>query len=313
MQLDLQTRPLGKIPLRPRLKSLALRALIIGVVALAVSRTPRDFSLTLEQVRPLAQIAALLLGAVAAWGTFSAVRSLAQRPRQVAWGMSVRLVGWIGLVVSAGGVAVLALQDVTNGFIFTGPARAVELIVPVVLAVQAALIFSPSDEPGLEVLVACPRPASWLLLERVALLFLAQSAVALAGVAFCRLVDSALDVPLTLLRWLPPALLLTGLGVLLTLRTQLAAFGAVFAGAVWFTFVFFGAAFLPGAPTFWPMTLLQPFIWMVNPFLQPGDVPTGDYGLNRILVAALGVVLLMLAARYVNDEERLLLNSRKKK
>lgn len=318
MQLDMDIRndfdrAADGIFLRSRLRTLALYALVVGGAALVLLVTPRDFSLTLEQARPFAQLAAVLFGVASLWGVFIAARSFIRRPRQVAWRLSARLIGWLTLLVSAGGIVVLSSQEASVSIPMAGAARAVEVVVPIVLAVHAALIFSPDDEPGLEVLLACSRPTPWLLLERIAVLFLGQSAVALAGIVLCRLLDPALDVPMTIVRWLPPAILLSGIGVYLTLRSRVAAFGATITGATWFVFVLFGSALLPGAPTFWPMTLLQPFIWAFNPFLQPGDVPSGDYWLNRLIVTALGVGLLMLAAHRMGDEEQLLLNGRKGK
>ncbi len=316
MQADMEIQSLAattKPRVMRRWKTLALYGLVIGAAALVISRTPRDFSLSPEQVRPTAQVAALVFGLAALWGVLLGLRAVSRRPRQTAWRMSLRLIGWMGVLASAGGIILLGLQDGTGGLVIAGSARAVELVVPLVLAIQAALIFSPADEPGLEVLLACPRPAAWLLLERVALLGLLHGGAAVAGILFCRLVDPVLDVPVAMGRWLPPALLLSGTGVYVTLRSRVAAFGAAIAGMVWFVFVLFGPAFLPGAPTFWPLTLVQPFAWMVNPYLQPGEVPIGDYHLNRLIVITLGVVAFMAAARQVGDEERLLLNGRKTK
>jgi hypothetical protein len=318
MQLDMNVqqdfgRSANEESLRSRLKTLALYALVIAGAALVLSQISRDFSLTLDQTRPFAQIVAVLLVVTALWGLLIAARSFVRRPRQVAWHLSFHLMGWLALLVSATGVVVLSLAEASASVPIAGTARAVEVVVPVVLAVQAALIFSPDDEPGLEVLLACSRPAPWLLLERVAVLFLAQGSVALAGIALCRLLDPTLDVRLMMARWLPPAVLLSGIGVYLTLRSRVAAFGATITGAIWFVFVFFGAALLPGTPTFWPLTLIQPFIWAFNPFLQPGDLPSGDYWLNRLIVTALGVGLLMLAAHWMGDEEQLLLDGHKRK
>lgn len=296
--------------------SLPVSAFKTGVLYLAalaglvfvISRVPRDFSMTLDETRPLAQGAAMALGGLAAWGLIGAGRAVLRRPRQIAWWVSLRLVGWAGLVASAAGVLVLVSGDNTppTGLPVAGPLRAVEAIIPLVLAVQAALIFSPDDEPALEVMLACPRPISWLLLERLLVLFAAQAGVALAGVVISRALQPELDVPLALARWLPPAIFLAGVGVYVTLRSRVAAFGATVAGMVWFVFALFGRGLMPGVPTFWPLTLLQPFIWAFNPYLQPEDVPTADYNLNRVIVLSIGVLLLVAAVRWLRDEERVM-------
>lgn len=290
------------------LRSAALYLAVLAGLIFLISRVPRDFSMTLDETRPLAQGAAVALGGLAAWGLIGAGRAVLRRPRQIAWRVSLRLVGWIGLVASAAGVLVLVSGDNTppTGMPVAGPLRAVEAVIPLVLAVQAALIFSPDDEPALEVMLACPRPISWLLLERLMVLFLAQAGVALAGVVMSRVLQPELDVPLALARWLPPAFFLAGVGVYVTLRSRVAAFGAAVAGVVWFVFALFGRGLMPGVPTFWPLTLLQPFIWAFNPYLQPEDVLTADYNLNRVIVLSFGVLLLMAAVRYLRDEERVL-------
>jgi hypothetical protein len=185
-------------------------------------------------------------------------------------------------------------------------ARFIELVVPLIVGVQAAFLFSPDDEPGIEVLMACPRPVSWLLLERLLVLMVLQSAVALTGVAFMSAIGAEGDVWLALVRWFAPSLFLGGLGTYVTIRSRQPAFGACVAGLLWFVFAFLGEALLPYAQTFYPLSLLQPFLWSFHAYLQPGDVSIGDYWLNRALLVALGVVFILLAVRLLRDEERIL-------
>ncbi|HEX2908192.1 MAG TPA: hypothetical protein VHO69_15080 [Phototrophicaceae bacterium] len=297
------------------LKTVLFYLLALGLGGFLISCAPRDFNLMLAETRPLAQVVALGLGLLALWCLVNAAWIFAQRPRQVAWRVSVQLVGWIGMVAAFGGVWVLAAGDGDAPYALpiAGAARAIESIVPLVLAIQAALIFSPDDEPGLEVLLAAPRPASWLLLERLGILFVSQVVVVVAGVILCRFAEPDLDVLLTLVTWLAPAVLLMAIATFVTIRSRVAMFGATIAGMVWFVFAFFRAGLLPGMPTFWPLNLLLPFIWAFNPYLQPGDVPMGDYWINRVIVLGLGVGLLLLTVRQLRDEEQLLAGSRSSK
>jgi hypothetical protein len=180
------------------------------------------------------------------------------------------------------------------------------------MAVQAALIFSPDDEPALEVLLACPRSPAWLLLERMGALLVVYGALALLTAGIALILHPQQPAVLALTRWLPAALLLSGLAAAVTLRSRTGVFGAAAAGLIWFIFGFFGAAFMPGAPLLWPLSLIQPFVWPINPYFTPQMAPTsGDYILNRIIAAALGLVLLLLCGRWLRNEEQMLLGGRK--
>jgi len=137
--------------------------------------------------------------------------------------------------------------------------------------------------------------------------FATQSTIALGGVVLVLLIAPDQNLLLALTRCLPPALLLSGVGAYVTLRSRLAIFGVVIVGLVWFIFGMFGDFFLPGQPMFYPLNYLQPFLWPLNAYLQPGRLPTGDYWLNRIFVLAAGICLIMLAVRQLYDEEHVLL------
>jgi hypothetical protein len=217
--------------------------------------------------------------------------------------------GWLPIAATALGILSMMLTA-TNGtslLPWSDKARVVESIVPLAIALQAALLLSPDDEPALEVLLACQRPMTWVLLERLAAVFIAQSGLALVGVALSLLISDQQDIAAALIRWLPPAIFLSAVGIYTTLRSRVAAFGVVVTGITWFAFIFFGIFFLPEQPVFRPLNYLQPFLWPFSPYLQPGDLTLGDYWLNRLCVSAAGIALLMLAAYQLRDEEQVLL------
>jgi hypothetical protein len=112
-------------------------------------------------------------------------------------------------------------------------------------------------------------------------------------------------------RWLPPALMLTGIAVYVTQRARVAALGVISAGLIWFGTVFLGDALLPGMPTIAPLDIIQPFLWVVHPFLEPGMLPDGDYALNRFSITLLGLYLILSVLARLEDEEYTLLGSRK--
>jgi hypothetical protein len=255
-----------------------------------------------------------LLAGVSLWAVGSSALAFRRNPRRIAWRPALRTVGWIGAAVTAGVLLLLILPDDTQVmFPWATRARLVEAIVPLAMGIQAALLFSPDDEPALEVLLACPRQISWLLLERLAALALAETGIALLGIALTLALKPDQDVGLALVRWIPPAVFLSGIGVYVTLRSRVASFGLICAGLIWFACIFFGAALLPGQPTFWPLSLIQPFLWPLHAYLQPGDLTAGDYLLNRLFITAAGLSLIALAAYQLRDEERVLLGGKKAK
>ena len=110
-----------------------------------------------------------------------------------------------------------------------------------------------------------------------------------------------------LLRWIPPALMLSGIATYTTIRSRLALFGVAVTLLVWFMLVAMGNALIPGRPTPYPMNYIQPWLWPFQPYLKPGSLSAPDYVLNRVTVAAFGLCLIALAARQLRDEESVLL------
>jgi len=292
-----------------------LLILTILVVALFVlDKVQHDTVLTLADTRPIAQIAALVLGGVALWAIGTAGAATVKNHRQIAWRMSLRMVGWVGVVCSATALAVFIAQpNNASGTPIGGAARSVAVIIPLVMGIQAAFLLSPEDEPGLEVLLACPRHISWVLLERLVVVLLSQAGVTLVGMAASMVITGERDMLSEAARWLPPALFFSGVSVYITLASRQPAFSVAVTGILWFVFNFVGGALLPGQPTVWPLNLVQPFMWSIHPYLQPYDLMIGDWWVNRALVAALGIVFIAMTVRRLQDEERVLLGGAKAK
>jgi pimeloyl-ACP methyl ester carboxylesterase len=273
-----------------------------------------QFVITAVATRPFAQASALLLGGVALWGVGSTGLVVVRRRRQFAWRMSFRMMGWIGIVFSIVGIVTLAIlgNDSNNPFDIATAARVVEVVVPLVVGVQAAFAFSPDDEPGVEVLLACPRPISWLMLERLLVILFVQGAIGLVATVWTLNLSGEQDVWIALARWVPPALLFCGVGAYTTIRSRQPAFSIAIAGVIWFMFSFMGAVLLPGLPTFSPLNIIQPYLWPLHAFLQPSDMSMRDYWLNRAVVLSIGIGLVMLAMRQLRVEERVLTGTLKR-
>jgi hypothetical protein len=232
---------------------------------------------------------------------------LAWRRRGFAWRGNGRMIGWLPFALTAVVVGLgLLLPDPSEHLQPLTTVRLIETIVPLAIAVQVAFLLSPDDEPALEVLLACPRPLSWLLLERLALIFAGQGLIAVMGSIAVLAVMGTGDLWHMTLRWLPPAVLLSGLALNATLRSRRGISGLSVAGVLWFALVFFGEHFVPGGRVFWPLNYLQPLLWPLHAFLQPGDVPMIDYLTNRYFVLAAGVNLIALGVWYARHTEQLL-------
>jgi pimeloyl-ACP methyl ester carboxylesterase len=270
-----------------------------------------QFVIGADRIRPVALIALLLIGGVALWSIGNGAATMRRQPGQIAWRAARRSMGWIPVIVT--GLAVLAflIPEQTPGAMpWSERARVIETLIPLAIGIQAALLFSPDDEPALEVLLACPRKISWVLLERLAVVLTAQTGIALVGIALTLSLVKDADVPLTLLRWIPPALFFSGVAVYATLKSRVMAFGMVIAGLTWFAFSVFGESLLPGQPTLWPLNYVLPFLWPIHPYLQPDSLTIGDYWLNRAFVTAVGIGLLILGIYQLRDEEYVLLGTR---
>ena len=266
---------------------------------------PLQFLIVPAGTRPLVSaILALLAAGIAGVSVYSLMHT--RRRPQLNWRYNLRIVGWTPMAFAALVIAVAVIApDGGRGMEPFQKPRLIETIIPLAMAIQAALLFSPDDEAPLEILLACPRPIAWLVLERLLVVVLGQGAIALIGALAITALHSG-DVVLALLRWIPPAALLTGLALNGSIHSRKSVFGVLSVGVIWFAFAIFGEAFLPGQFVFWPLNYIQPLLWPLHIFLQPGDLLGHDYLLNRLFVLIVGLNLIALAVVCVRDTEHLL-------
>lgn len=238
-----------------------------------------------------------LLAAILGWAGW---RALTYRRLPHSLRTSARLIAWAPTALIAALLALaLLLGDRTRDDLFS-PLRLVEAVVPLVAGIQAAFLLSPDDEPGLEVLLACPRPLAWTVLERLAVLLAWLGLVALLGglAASLMLESSWLE---GVARWLPPLFVFSALGLALTLSTRQPTFSVAFILLLWF-------GMLMNATAGGGLLARWPYLWPIHIYLQPGHP---DYWLNRLALLLLGLNLVVLAATHLlRDEERVLLGSR---
>lgn len=216
-----------------------------------------------------------------------------------AWRMSLLLAGWqaalaSALAVAAGLALTSALESSPAGLSITP--RVVETVVPLALSLQAAVLFSPETEPALEILLACPRPLAWALLERLAAVFAVGAAIATAGSLAVLGLSGTGSLLQAEIRWIAPAVFLMGVAAFGTLMTRQGAYGTLLATLMWGGMLFGGD----------PLLTRFPFLWPLHVYLQPEATPASLYLANRLTLFVLGLAFIALAAWTTRDEERLL-------
>lgn len=239
--------------------------------------------------------------------------------RQIAWRAALRRNGWLPPALSAAAIVILTIMTANTRLPpsvkpMLATDAVVEAVIPLAIAVQAALALSPDDEPALEVIAAAPRAVSWVALERYVVAFASQSLVAVAGAGFGLLVAPDAVTVSVLWRWLPAAILLSGVSLFVTQRSRQSAMGIVIVILIWFVTLVGRDAIVPtamgGVPFPAPFDRLQPALWILHPYFGLNHSTPADYELNRIVVCGVGCGLAALAMWHLRDVERLLLGVR---
>jgi hypothetical protein len=254
------------------------------------------FSLRAAVTRPWVAVMALVLAGALLWSGWHGVKAFRREPRAWSWHISFRLLGWWPVAASAVLVVVaLAWSARDNSPLST--TRVVETIVPLLAALQAAFLFSPEDEPGLEVTLACRRPLAWTMLERLLWLFVLQGCVGTIGCTVAAGVTGE-SIGVALTRWIAPLIVLVGIAMCLTLLTRQPMMSIGLIVILW------SGLMLASDQLIGPW----PFLWPIGLYLQP-DQP--DYSSNRIFLILIGLWLIRLAVtHFIRDEERVLLGGR---
>jgi hypothetical protein len=213
--------------------------------------------------------------------------------------LNLRFVSWIPVAIAFAVTGLLMLYDGgSQASVVAWRARLVENIAPLIAALQAAFVFSPEDEAALEVMLACPRSIVWVLLERLAMLLMLFTGVALAWSAVSLGLNGDNNVLLAIVRWLSPMVFLIGISLVSTLIARQPALGLVMTIVTWFGMNIVGDALLDQFPWLWPL----------HAYLQPEALKL-TYALNRIALIAIGAGLIGMAIHQLRDEEHVLLGS----
>ncbi|MBN1584103.1 MAG: alpha/beta fold hydrolase [Anaerolineae bacterium] len=283
-----------------------------------------QFYPTVSRTRSVARVAAVLSGLGGLSILIAAGIGLGRLSirRQVAWRVVWRRVGWwppaLNAALSVGLYLVAPAIDLTL-FYEHSLSQSIAIVGPLLVAIQAAFLAAPDDEPGLEMLLACPRPFHWLAVERVTIALVGHVLVVLgvmiAGV--CLLGEGGL---MAMAGWFASVLFLSGTAAWVSIRSHKAMMGVLIALLAWLvlgvTSSYVGDLLIPAVPLAFPspwprpFDLIQPLLWMAHPFLRPDSLTMADFWLNRVIVSAVGLGLMGLAMALLADPERLLVGVR---
>lgn len=214
-----------------------------------------------------------------------------------AWQHARRVTG--GGLRAIGCAALLAVV-----YAFTLPAwetmqihhRSIEIVIPFLFGLQAALIFAPDDEPALEVMLACPRPVPYIILERALTLTAMLGGIAVVATVVNTQLPLAENIAIATVRWLVPSLLIGSAALYLSLAAGRANFGLLLAIVVCLT-ALVGGDFIVSQ---------HPGLWFAHPYLQPEAVTPEMYVFNRIFLFAIATIVFVRALMLSRDEARLL-------
>ncbi len=210
---------------------------------------------------------------------------------------SLRLTPRVIVPLAGLGLCALLLIDLEHPLTFSRE-HAAALALSLAAGISGALAFTTDDALPLELLFSAPRPAPWLVLERLLIL---TAPLLVMGLTFSAALvvsgETSQNLAESVAGWLTPLLLLMGIGVSITLATGQTTLGVVSTALLWFLTAYMGDY----------ITLLYPQLWPLHPFLKPMfSTNESVFWLNRLLLSMVGLSLILSAAQRLQTPWRLL-------
>ncbi|MBK8020531.1 MAG: hypothetical protein IPK19_03645 [Chloroflexi bacterium] len=213
-----------------------------------------------------------------------------------AWKMSARSTVLLMAFVSAALIFALILMDLSDLVLAEASFNGIEIVLPLLAGMSAALIFAPDDEPILELMMSSPRPLSWVLYERLTVLGLLQLGIGLAGSLIVASQPSGEPYGQHVIRWLAPTVAMIGICLWASVWGRRNSYGVLMAVVICAGMAIANDVLLARFPD----------LWTVIFYVQPRDLPADQYLLNRLILIAIGVVLTALVFVRLRDSEKLL-------
>ena len=224
------------------------------------------------------------------------MNTISPRQWKFAWKFSFKATGWLLALIAGVLLIIRLLLALTNLELAEATFASFEVVVPLVAGLHAALLFAPDDEPALELLLAAPRPAVYLIYERLGALALLQGGLALALSLLTVLLNPGTSLPDLIVRWLAPSVCVVGLCMAATVYARRGSFGILAAIALC-------VAMAVGAEVILPVF---PHLWFMVFFVDPRALTPEQYFVNRLFLSAVGAAGLALVLAAMRDEEKLL-------
>ncbi|MFN8421441.1 MAG: hypothetical protein U0528_19685 [Anaerolineae bacterium] len=254
-------------------------------------------------LRPLGWIALLISSLILIVAARLALPVISKFWRTTSFWFVRRNFNWWLPLVSV--IMLLILFLISNSNPSIGPfagltaAGVLPLLIPLMMGVQAATLLSLEDDHALELPLTCQRPFAWQVAEYALLTLILYLLLGAVGILIA-LPTAGSDFVALLLRWLPAAVLLWGLGLRVCIATRQIIFSVMIVLALWYLLLYFGQTIL----------VQYPYLWLLHPFLQSAQLPlilpessSADFLLNRALVTSLGVLFFVSALHQLTNEE----------
>ncbi|RMG87806.1 MAG: hypothetical protein D6712_05015 [Chloroflexi bacterium] len=160
---------------------------------------------------------------------------------------------------------------------------------------HSAILFSPDDDPTVELLLTMPYALSTLIFVRFVLLVSLYVLLGIISHSVLALINGAeINFVYGVLMWLPGTLLLASLGLFVTLVTRQIVFGVGLVILIWVAFWQYGTLIFVSAPYLYSIHLFLPELGTSGQALMI---------INRLTVLALAFFLLMWSVTLLTREE----------
>lgn len=213
-----------------------------------------------------------------------------------AWKMSVRSTVLLMTFVSAAIVFALVVMDLGDMVLAESSFNGIEVLLPLIAGMSAALIFAPDDEPILELMLTSPRPMKWVLYERLIVLAGMQLLIGVVSSVVMSTQPSGEPIWQSIVRWFAPTVAIVGASLFASMWGRRTSYGVLMAIVI-----------CAGMAVANDVLLIRfPELWTIIFYVQPRDLPADQYLINRIILILIGVVLTVLVFYRLRDSEKLL-------
>lgn len=264
-----------------------------------VSDWGRSLESNLFMLQPMAWLLALVIGGTALFYFVRLAEALSLFDGKMLWMNNIRQVGIVIpflCFLTLWGLLLAGILEIDWEFVASLPTQQVLTgVITLFAGVHGALLFSPEDEPIIEVLLSVPHPLSKLIGGRVIVMIFIYLMI---GIMSQILLTEQISFTVTeaLILWVPGLILLPNLGLLVTVITRQIVFGVGLVVIIWGAFFLYGSSIIRLAPYIYSVHIFPLSIWSdAELFL-----------VNRITIISLGLFCFIWVLSFLAKEESVL-------